>query len=203
MFVFIKLLARFFYFLYFFDFFSVKLEEWSGLSKKGYWSKEYTLRRVLNSKAGWGTYLLSCFQSFLSLNINKISPVFNIISSIIFINGVLLVVPFHDWVLLKLWLCVVFGFKSIAMLIQLGYSSDYYSKLFYEKTGLTGHDFSHVPRCYVRGKLVLSFEDFSFNIGRYFLLLSFGPLLHTLIFYLLYSFGYASDSFLQFLFSFF
>ena len=150
---------------------------------------------------------------FLCSNIISSSRVFILIAMSIFIEGSTLAVLFQDWTLLKLWFCGVFGLKAVAMFIQLGYSSRYYSKLLYKKTRFTGRKFSSIVPLYKKDgvfydyafpgtSLVLYFKEFSFNMFGYFFLHLFGPLMHMLFGYMLCIFGYSSNSLFQTMFFF-
>ena len=208
LYIFIKLIASFFYYLYYFDSVSVKLQDWSGLSKESYRFKEHSLRSYFKSRHIWGGSLSIYFMIFLCSNVISRSGVFIIIAMSIFVEGSTLVVLFQDWTLLKVWVCVIFGLKGVAMFIQQGYSSEYYSTLLYKKTGFTGRKFSSIIPLYANGcisstycfpgaSLVLYFKEFSFNMFGYFFLHLFGPLMHMLFCYMLCIFGYSSNSLLQ------
>jgi len=213
LYIFIKLVAYFFYYLYYFDSVSVKLQDWSGLSKESYRFKEHSLRGLFKTRHIWGGSLSIYFMIFLCSNIISRSRVFIIIAMMLFIEGSTLAILFQNWTLLKLWFCVVFGLKGVAMFIQLGYSSKYYSKLLYKKTRFTGRKFSSILPLYEKdgvfyeyafpgASLVLYFKEFSFKMFGYFFLHLFGPLMHILFCYMLCIFGYSSNSLLQILFSF-
>ena len=208
LYIFIKLIASFFYYLYYFDSVSVKLQDWSGLSKESYRFKEHSLRELFKYRHLWGGSLSIYFMIFLCSNVISRSGVFIIIAMSIFVEGSTLVVLFQDWTLLKVWVCVIFGLKGVAMFIQQGYSSEYYSTLLYKKTSFTGRKFSSIIPLYEKDgvfydyafpgtSLVLYFKEFSFNMFGYFFLHLFGPLMHMLFCYMLCIFGYSSNSLLQ------
>ena len=213
LYIFAKLIAFFFYYLYYFDYVSVKVQDWSGLSKESYRFKKHSLRGHFKYRHIWGGSLSIYFMLFFCSNVINRSRVFIIIAMAIFVEGSTLVVLFQDWTLLKVWVCVVFGLKGLAMFIQQGYSSEYYSTLLYKKTGFTGRQFSSIIPLYEKDGVfydhalpgtskILHFKEFSFNMFGYFLPHLFGPLIQMLFCYMLCIFGYSSNSLLQTLFFF-
>jgi len=219
MYFFLYFLAYSIYSLYSFSLFSVRLEQFSGLSKKDYRFKKdyrsikdyfktiahiavvYSLREVL----------ITTFMMFFVQNITRPSAFIKVLSGMTFFNGMLSVVLFQDWFLFKLWVCLFPGLKLIDIVIQLCYRSEYGSKQLYKITGYTGTAYLHLPEFYLKdgklsnvevpgSQLFLTITGRLTGIKGYLRIVTVDVFISSLIVELFYLIGIFPGSFLRILF---
>ena len=213
LYLFVYFLAYSIYGLYSFSRFSVRLEQFSGLSKKDYRSKKFYFYTFASTMAGYPLrdVLITVFMLFFSKNITRPSVFIKVLSAITFLNSALSVILFQDWFLLKLWVCLFSGFKLIDMGIQLVYRSEDGSKLLYKITHYTGTAYLDQPKFYLKdgkysnvkvpgSQLVLTLTGPLFGIKSYLRIVTVDVFITSVILELFYLVGLYPGSFLRVLF---